>query len=43
MRSFWGPGVDHLDQHLEITMRYEGNGQQRRQVVIKEQKEYLVI
>ena len=24
MRSAWGPGVNHLDQHLPITMIYLG-------------------
>jgi hypothetical protein len=26
MKSAWGPGVDHLEQHLPITMIQEGNG-----------------
>ena len=27
MRSAWGPGVNHLEQHLPLTMIQEGNGQ----------------
>ena len=27
MRSAWGPGVDHLEQHLPLTMIQHGNGQ----------------
>ena len=27
MRSAWGPGVDHLEQHLPITMIHKGEGQ----------------
>ena len=27
MRSAWGPGPDHLEQHLPITMISKGNGQ----------------
>ena len=27
MKSAWGPGVDHLEQHLPITTIHEGNGQ----------------
>ena len=27
MRSAWGPGVDHLEQHLPVTMIQHGNGQ----------------
>ena len=26
MKSAWGPGVDHLEQHLPITRIYMGNG-----------------
>ena len=26
MKSAWGPGIDHLEQHLPITMTQEGNG-----------------
>ena len=38
MRSFWGPGVDHLDQHLPITMIYEGNGKKGQKGVAKGSK-----
>ena len=27
MKSAWGPGIDHLEQHLPITMIQEGNGE----------------
>ena len=27
MRSAWGPGIDHLEQHLPITMIHKGEGQ----------------
>ena len=27
MKSAWGPGVDHLEQHLPITTIHEGKGQ----------------
>jgi hypothetical protein len=27
MRSGWGPGIDHLEQHLPITMIHKGEGQ----------------
>ena len=30
MRSAWGPGIDHLDQHLPITRIYNGGGGHRR-------------
>ena len=28
MRSAWGPGIDHLEQHLPITTIFLGNGQE---------------
>jgi len=30
MKSAWGPGPDHLEQHLPITRIFEGNGQRGR-------------
>jgi hypothetical protein len=27
MKSAWGPGIDHLEQHLPLTMIQHGNGQ----------------
>ena len=27
MRSAWGPGIDHLEQHLPMKMIHDGNGQ----------------
>jgi len=27
MKSAWGPGIDHLEQHLPITMIHKGEGQ----------------
>ena len=27
MRSAWGPGPDHLEEHLPMTMIHEGKGQ----------------
>ena len=35
MRSAWGPGVDHLEQHLPITMIFLGNGQRGKKGAIK--------
>ena len=26
MKSAWGPGIDHLEQHLPITRIYNGGG-----------------
>ena len=30
MRSAWGPGPDHLEEHLPITMIQEGKGRRKR-------------
>ena len=38
MRSAWGPGIDHLDQHLPITMIFRGNGQQGKSGAAKGSK-----
>jgi hypothetical protein len=38
MRSAWGPGPDHLEQHLPITMIYEGKGQKGKKGVSKGSK-----
>ena len=38
MRSAWGPGIDHLEQHLPITMVQEGNGQTGKAGSIKGSK-----
>ena len=35
MKSAWGPGVDHLEQHLPITRTHEGNGQRGKKGVAK--------
>ena len=35
MRSAWGPGVDHLDQHLPIKMIHVGEGQKGKKGVAK--------
>ena len=35
MKSAWGPGIDHLEQHLPITMIHEGNGQPGQRGVAK--------
>ena len=35
MRSAWGPGIDHLEQHLPITMIFLGKGQEGTSGVIK--------
>ena len=38
MKSAWGPGPDHLEQHLPITRIVEGNGQRGRQGIAKGSK-----
>ena len=35
MKSAWGPGIDHLEQHLPITMIHEGNGKRGQKGVAK--------
>ena len=35
MRSAWGPGPDHLEQHLPMTTTQEGNGQLGKRGSIK--------
>jgi len=35
MRSAWGPGVDHLEQHLPITMIQKGKGRPGKRGSIK--------
>ena len=35
MKSAWGPGPDHLEQHLPITRIYTGNGKKGQKGVVK--------
>jgi len=41
MKSAWGPGIDHLEQHLPITMIHEGNGQIGQKGVAKGSKRII--
>ena len=38
MKSAWGPGPDHLEQHLPITMIQEGKGQEGKKGIVKGSK-----
>ena len=38
MKSAWGPGPDHLEQHLPIKMIHEGNGKKGQKGVAKGSK-----
>ncbi len=38
MRSAWGPGPDHLEEHLPMTMIHEGKGQLGKKGCIKGSK-----
>ena len=41
MKSAWGPGPDHLEEHLPITMIQEGKGQLGKKGAIKGSKRTL--
>ena len=39
MKSAWGPGPDHLEQHLPMTMIFIGKGQEGKKGIVKGTKQ----